>query len=117
MLMARYRKRPSTTRRVAWAPTMSEDIGPGDLLPWGVVREKTWGGPVGIHAWRVVVSGQHTPIWLKAKRTVICRRAAAPGATTALVAGVVASSPMRANDLRVRIRHFISRQARLRRAV
>ena len=95
---------------------MPEDIGPGDLLPWGVVREKMWGGPLGIDAWRVVVSDQVAPVWLKPKRTVICRRAKTPYAA-ATVTGVVGSNPERADDLRVRIRHFVLRQARLRRAI
>lgn len=96
---------------------MAEDVGPGDLLPWGVVQEKTWGGPIGIHAWRVVVREQVKPIWLKAKRPVICRRACTPAATATAVEGVVASAPMRSGDLRSVIRSYISRNARLRRAV
>lgn len=95
---------------------MPEDIGPGDLLPWGVVRDKTWGGPVGIDAWRVVVTGHHRPLWLKAKREIICRRAferAAP----ANVVGIVASDPRRAESLGHRVRTYVTRHARLRRAV
>ena len=101
---------------MAWAPTPSEDIGPGDLLPWGVVREKTWGGQVGIEAWRVVVTGEHRPIWLAARRTVICRRAHTPSATSTSVKGVVGSGPVRAGEVRARIRHYLARRASLRRA-
>jgi hypothetical protein len=114
--MARNR-RHSTTRRVAWASTMAEDVGPGDLLPWGVVSEKTWGGPIGIDAWRVVVREQVKPIWLKARRPVICRRAATPAAAMTHVQGVVASSPTRADSLRGAIRTYLFRNGRLRRAV
>ena len=96
---------------------MSEEIGPGDLLPWGVVREKTWGGAIGIDAWRVVVTGQHRPIWLKPKRTVICRRAHTPAATSPAVSGVVSSGPVRAGDMRARIRLYMLRRAGLRRAM
>ena len=113
--MARNR-RHSSTRRVAWAEAMPEDIGPGDLLPWGVVREKMWGGPLGIHAWRVVVSDQVAPVWLDPKRQVMRRRAEAPYAA-ASVSGVVGTNPERSDDLRVRIRHFVLRHARLRRAI
>jgi hypothetical protein len=110
-VMARNRRR-SSIPRVHWSPTAPEDIEAGDLLPWGVVREKTWGGPIGIDAWRVVVSGKVRPVWLKPKRTVICRRAFERSAVEAPVAGVIASGPPRADDLRSRIRHYVLRQAR-----
>lgn len=114
--MSRNRRRSSETRRIGWAVTAPEEIGPGDLLPWGVVREKTWGGPVGIDAWRVVVVGHHRPLWLKAKREVICRRAFERG-EPANVAGIVASDPKRAQALGLRVRDYVRRHPRLRRAV
>ncbi len=114
--MSRNRRRSSETRRIGWAATKPEDIGPGDLLPWGVVREKTWGGPIGIDAWRFVVTGHHRPLWLKAKRDVICRRAFESG-VPANVIGVVSSDPKRIYDPRGATRSYILRHARLRRAI
>lgn len=100
---------------MAWTPTLPEELGPGDLLPWGVVREKTWGGPLGIDAWRIVVSDQHRPVWLKTKRAVICRRAYTPAAASTAVSGVVANGPVRVGEIRARIRYYLARGARLRR--
>lgn len=114
--MARNRRR-SSIRRVHWLPTPPEDIEAGDLLPWGVVREKLWGGPIGIDAWRVVIAGKLRPVWLKPRRTVICRRAYVRAQVATPVTGVVASGPPRADDLRGRIRSFVLRQARARRAI
>jgi hypothetical protein len=113
--MSRNRRRSSQTGRIGWETTVPEDIGPGDLLPWGVVREKTWGGPVGIDAWRVVVNGHHRPLWLKAKREVMCRRAF-ERADAAKVAGIVASDPRRASAFGGGVRHYVLRHPRLRRA-
>lgn len=101
---------------MAWAPTLPEELGPGDLLPWGVVREKTWGGPIGIDAWRVVVREQHRPIWLKARRTVICRRACTPATDSPTVSGVVASGPVRVGEVRARIHYYLALRSRRRRA-
>ncbi len=97
-------------------PTLPEELGPGDLLPWGVVREKTWGGPLGIDAWRVVVRDQHRPIWLQRRRTVICRRACTPTPASTAVSGVVASGPVRVGEVRARIQYYLGRRARPRRA-
>lgn len=114
--MARNRRRSTQTRRIGWMVTMPEDVGPGDLLPWGVVRERTWGGPIGIDAWRIIVKGRHRPVWLQPKRGVICRRAFVRG-ESAEVLGVIGTDPKRATELTARVRAYILRGTRGRRAL
>lgn len=77
------------TRQVVWSRITVEEIAPGDVLAWGTVLAKAWGGPVGIHAWRVVIEGQHKPLWLVPDE-IVHRRARAKRGVTPVV-GVVGS--------------------------
>lgn len=61
---ARSRRQQRTTRQVAWTKLTAEEVTPGDVLAWGTVLAKAWGGPLGIEAWRLVIEGQHRPLWL-----------------------------------------------------
>ena len=64
----------STTRQVFWSKLTADEVEPGDVLAWGTVLAKAWGGPIGIEAWRLVIEGQHKPLWL-AKGEIVHRRA------------------------------------------
>jgi hypothetical protein len=77
------------TRQVVWTRITVEEIAPGDVLAWGTVLAKAWGGPLGIAAWRVVIEGQHKPLWL-APDEIVHRRARAKR-RAATVVGVVGS--------------------------
>ncbi|MBZ0230912.1 MAG: hypothetical protein K8M05_01050 [Deltaproteobacteria bacterium] len=61
---ARSRRQQRTTRQVVWSKLTAEEVSPGDVLAWGTVLAKAWGGPLGIEAWRLVIEGQHRPLWL-----------------------------------------------------
>lgn len=77
------------TRQVVWSKLTAEEVAPGDVLAWGTVLAKAWGGPIGIEAWRLVIEGQHKPVWLL-KGEIVHRRARATRKASA-VSGVVAS--------------------------
>ncbi len=77
------------TRQVVWSKLTAEEVAPGDVLAWGTVLAKAWGGPIGIEAWRLVIEGQLKPVWLL-KGEVVHRRARATRKSSA-VSGVVAS--------------------------
>lgn len=77
------------TRQVVWTKLTADEIAPGDVLAWGTVLAKAWGGPLGIGAWRIVIEGQHKPLWL-GKREIVHRRAHARRRAAA-VNGVVGS--------------------------
>jgi len=79
----------STTRQVFWSKLTADEVAPGDVLAWGTVLSKSWGGPIGIDAWRIVIEGQVKPLWL-VKGEVVHRRARARLASEA-VTGVVGS--------------------------
>lgn len=77
-MVTRTRRMPArrlarTTRQVVWAKLTAEEVTPGDVLPWGTVLAKTWGGPLGIEAWRLVIADRHRPLWL-ARREIVYRR-------------------------------------------
>jgi hypothetical protein len=77
------------TRQVVWSRITVEEIAPGDVLAWGTVLAKAWGGPIGINAWRVVIEGQMKPLWL-APDEIVHRRARAKRRPTPVI-GVVGS--------------------------
>jgi hypothetical protein len=87
------RRHTRPTRQVHWSKLTADEVAPGDVLAWGTVLAKAWGGPVGIEAWRLVIEGQIKPLWL-VKGEVVHRRARARR-EPAQVAGVVGSRPRR----------------------
>lgn len=84
---ARRMLRP--TKQVHWSKLTADEVAPGDVLAWGTVLAKVWGGPIGIEAWRLVIEGQVKPLWL-VKGEIVHRRARAKRAP-AQVTGVVGS--------------------------
>lgn len=80
----------STTRQVFWSKLTADEVVPGDVLAWGTVLAKAWGGPIGLDAWRIVIAGQVKPLWL-VKGEVVHRRAHERLASPA-VDGVVGST-------------------------
>lgn len=68
-MVTRTRTKPArrlarTTRQVVWSKLTAEEVTPGDVLAWGTVLAKAWGGPLGIDAWRLVIADRHRPLWL-----------------------------------------------------
>lgn len=94
-MVSRHRTMPSrrfarsTTRQVFWSKLTADEVVPGDVLAWGTVLAKAWGGPIGIEAWRIVIEGQVKPLWL-VKGEIVHRRAREKLAAGA-VDGVVGS--------------------------
>ena len=68
------RRHSRPTRQVHWSKLTADEVVPGDVLAWGTVLAKEWGGPIGIEAWRFVIEGQHKPLWLL-KGEIVHRRA------------------------------------------
>lgn len=64
------------TRQVVWSKLTADEVAVGDVLAYGTVLAKAWGGPLGIDAWRLVIEGQVKPLWL-GKREIVHRRARA----------------------------------------
>ena len=48
----------------AWSETSAVDLRPGDEIALGRILEKSWGGPLGLDAWRLIVEGLVRPVWL-----------------------------------------------------
>jgi hypothetical protein len=80
----RRSSRPRPTQRWAWVSTVANDLDLGDTLPQGVIRGKSWGGSVGIYAWRFDVGDGTRPVWLKRQHVVLCRRGERAAVTPAL---------------------------------
>jgi len=83
------RRHTRPTRQVVWSRLTADEVATGDVLVWGTVLAKAWGGPLGIEAWRVVIEGQHRPLWL-GKGEIVHRRARTKRAPAQMV-GVVGS--------------------------
>lgn len=90
------------TERVQWVATVAVDLHLGDVLVAGQILAKAWGGPVGLDAWRFVVDGILSPLWLASDKTVLCRRARAQ-LPRPVVPGIVAGDPYLEDD-RVQVR-------------
>lgn len=54
--------------------TVADDLELGDTLVQGVIRGKSWGGALGIYAWRFDVGDGTRPVWMKRRTVVLCRR-------------------------------------------
>ncbi len=97
------------TERVVWTVLSAEDVSVGDVLVWGKVLAKAWGGALGIEAWRVVIEDRHRPLWLAPDEPVHCRQRG-PQAPPATLAGVVGSGPS-ASDRASNLRQLVTRAA------
>ncbi len=87
----------------------AEDVCVGDVLVWGTVVAKAWGGALGIEAWRVVIEDRHRPLWLAPDEPIHCRQRAPASSPTGLD-GVVGSGPYAA-DRATTLRQLVRRAA------
>jgi hypothetical protein len=74
MRAQRRSSRPRPTEPWAWVSTLADDLELGDTVPQGTIRGKSWGGSIGIYAWRFDVGDGARPLWLKRQHVVLCRR-------------------------------------------
>jgi hypothetical protein len=80
----RRSSRPRPTQPWSWVSTVADNLELGDTLPQGVVRGKSWGGSIGIYAWRFELADGSRPLWMKRHHVVMCRRGERVPVTPAL---------------------------------
>ena len=71
----------------AWSETSAVDLRPGDEIALGRILEKSWGGPLGLDAWRLIVEGLVRPVWLASDQFLLARPTRV-GPSAPIIAGV-----------------------------